>query len=68
MRAQRKRFVEVIDETWFSWSGPLVTGCDFSWVIQGASIIIEYANDVRGGSVGGNPADHVHIIYRDLDR
>ena len=67
-RAQSERFFDALDETWFSWSGPLVAGSDISWAIQGPSIIMEYANDARGGSVGGNPADHVHTIYRDLDR
>ena len=54
--------------TWFSWSGPLAAGSDVSWAIQGPSAIIEYANDARGGTGGGNPADHVHTIYRDLAR
>ena len=67
-RAQSERFFDALDETWFSWSGPLVAGSDISYAIQGPSIIIEYANDARGGSSGGNPADHVHTIYRDLDR
>ena len=26
------------------------------------------ANDARGGADAGNPVDHVHTIYRDLDR
>lgn len=67
-RAQRERFSEAIDETWFSWSGPLADGSDVSWAIQGPSVIMEYANDARGGSSGGNPAEHVHTVYRDLDR
>lgn len=67
-RAQRERFFAALDETWFAWSGPLVAGSDMSYAIQGPSIIIEYANDARGGSRGGNPVDHVHTIYRDLDR
>ena len=46
-RAERERFVEALDETWFSWSGPLAAGSDVSWAIQGASVIIEYANDAR---------------------
>lgn len=68
VRAQKKRFIDALDETWFSWSGPLAAGSDVSWAIQGPSVIMEYANDARGGSSGGNPADHVHTIYRDLDR
>lgn len=67
-RAQRERFVEALGETWFSWNGPLAPGSDVSWAIQGPSVIMEYANDARGGSSRGNPADHVHTIYRDLNR
>ena len=67
-RAQKERFLDALDETWFAWNGPLVAGSDVSYSIQGPSIIIEYANDARGGSSSGNPADHVHTIYRDLDR
>ena len=67
-RVQKEKFFDAIDETWFSWNGSLVAGSDISYTIQGPSIIIEYANDSRGGSSGGNPADHVHTIYRDLDR
>lgn len=67
-RAQRKRFADALDETRFSWSGPLAAGSDVSWAIQGPSIIMEYANDARGGSAGGDPADHVHTVYRDFER
>ena len=67
-RVQQEKFFNAIDETWFSWNGPLEAGSDISYTIQGPSIIIEYANSARGGSSGSNPADHVHTIYRDLDR
>ena len=65
---QQRKFFDAIDETWFSWSGSLEAGSDISYSIQQPSIIIEYANSSRGGSSGSNPADHVHTIYRDLDR
>ena len=67
-RAQKERFLNALDKTWFSWSGPLAAGSDVSWAIQGPSVIMEYANDAWGGSSGGDPADHVHTIYRDLER
>ena len=67
-RAQRERFLDGLAETRFAWSGPLAAGSDVSWAIQGPSIVIEYANDARGGADGGNPADHVHTVYRDLHR
>ena len=36
--------------------------------MQGPSVVIEYANDARGGADAGNPVDHVHTVYRDLGR
>ena len=67
-RAQRERFLAGLAETRFAWNGPLAAGSDVSWAIQGPSVVIEYANDARGGADAGNPVDHVHTIYRDLDR
>ncbi|MCY3672929.1 MAG: DUF3500 domain-containing protein [Alphaproteobacteria bacterium] len=67
-RAQKARFLDGLGDTRFAWSGPLAAGSDVSWAIQGPSIVIEYANDARGGADAGNPADHVHTVYRDLDR
>ncbi|MCY4503289.1 MAG: DUF3500 domain-containing protein [Alphaproteobacteria bacterium] len=67
-RAQSERFLDGLGETRFAWSGPPAAGSDVSWSIQGPSIIIEYANDARGGADAGNPVDHVHTVYRDFDR
>ena len=67
-RAQKERFLGGLGDTRFAWSGPLAAGSDVSWAIQGPSIVIEYANDARGGGDAGNPVDHVHTVYRDLDR
>lgn len=67
-RAHRERFLDGLGETRFAWSGPLAAGSDVSWAIQGPSVVIEYANDARGGADAGNPVDHVHTVYRDLDR
>ena len=67
-RAQRERSLDGLAETRFAWSGPLEAGSDVSWAIQGPSIVIEYANDAPGGADAGNPVDHVHTVYRDLDR
>ena len=64
-RARKERFSDELDETWFAWSGPIEAGSDISYAIQGPSIIIEYANDARGGSDADNPVDHVHTIYRE---
>ena len=67
-RAHRARFVDGLGDTRFAWSGPLAAGSDVSWAIQGPSVVIEYANDARGGADAGNPVDHVHTVYRDLER
>ena len=67
-RARKERFLDRLGETRFAWSGPLAAGSDVSWYIQGPSVIIEYANDARGGADAGNPVDHVHTVYRDPDR
>ena len=67
-RAREERFLDRLGETRFAWSGPLAAGSDVSWSIQGPSVIIEYANDARGGADAGNPVDHVHTVYRDPDR
>ena len=67
-RAHKRRFLAGLGETRFAWSGPLAAGSDVSWAIQGPAVVIEYANDARGGADAGNPVDHVHTVYRDLDR
>ena len=67
-RAHKARFLDGLAETRFAWSGPLAAGSDVSWAIQGPSVVIEYANDARGGADAGNPVDHVHTVYRDLER
>ena len=67
-RTHRERFLDGLGETRFAWSGPLAAGSDVSWAIQGPSIVIEYANDARGGADAGNPVDHVHTVYRDPER
>ena len=50
-----------IDKMSFSWWGPSVEKGDFSYRIQGPSLIIEYA----GQDLGGDPHDHLHSMYRD---
>ena len=67
-RAHKQRFLDGRGDTRFAWSGPLAAGSDVSWAIQWPSIVIEYANDARGGADAGTPVDHVHTVYRHLDR
>ena len=54
-----------LDETWFAWSGP-TTGTPGSNItayyrVQGPHVVIEYAPQ----RLGGDPALHVHTMYRD---
>ena len=50
-----------IAETWFAWSGATEEGSAAYFRIQGPTVIIEYAPQ----SVGGDPLNHIHTIYRD---
>lgn len=50
-----------IDQMKFGWWGPAEDGGDYSYRIQGPSLIIEYA----GQDLGGDPHDHLHSMYRD---
>ncbi|MEM7146428.1 MAG: DUF3500 domain-containing protein [Verrucomicrobiota bacterium] len=62
--AAEKRMKELeseVDDMTFAWWGPVEAGGDFSYRIQGPSLIIEYA----GQDLGGDPHNHLHSIYRD---
>jgi hypothetical protein len=54
-----------IGETWFAWSGPttVTPGNNITayYRIQGPHLVIEYAPQ----RLGGDPALHVHTMYRD---
>jgi hypothetical protein len=54
-----------INETWFAWSGPATAapGSNIKayYRIQGPHVVIEYAPQ----ELGGDPALHVHTMYRD---
>jgi hypothetical protein len=54
-----------IGETWFAWSGPATvtpgTNIAAYYRIQGPHLVIEYAPQ----QMGGDPAMHVHTMYRD---
>lgn len=49
-----------IDDITFAWWGPAVYGGDYSYRLQGPTLIIEYA----GQDLGGDPANHLHSMYR----
>ncbi len=54
-----------LNETWFAWSGPTTVnpGSNITayYRIQGPHLVIEYAPQ----TLGGDPALHVHTMYRD---
>jgi len=54
-----------LNETWFAWSGPTTAapGSNITgyYRIQGPHVVIEYSPQ----QLGGDPAMHVHTIYRD---
>jgi Protein of unknown function (DUF3500) len=54
-----------INDTWFAWSGPttVTPGSNITayYRIQGPHLVIEYAPQ----TLGGDPALHVHTMYRD---
>ena len=50
-----------IDSMTFGWWGPIKENGDYSYRLQGPTLIIEYA----GQDLGGDPHEHLHAIYRD---
>lgn len=54
-----------INDTWFAWSGPATVAPGHNitayYRIQGPRLVIEYSPQ----PLGGDPAMHVHTIYRD---
>ncbi len=50
-----------VERMTFGWWGPAAENADYSYRIQGPSLIIEYA----GQDLGGDPHDHLHSMYRD---
>lgn len=49
------------DQTRLTWYGETINRGAMSYRIQGPSLVIEYACQ----SMGGNPLDHLHSMYRD---
>jgi hypothetical protein len=66
--AAASRMAEIkagLNDTWFAWSGPttVTPGRNITayYRIQGPNLVIEYAPQ----TLGGDPALHVHTMYRD---
>ncbi|MEM1296168.1 MAG: DUF3500 domain-containing protein [Verrucomicrobiota bacterium] len=56
-----KELESEIESMTFGWWGPTEDKGDYSYRIQGPTLIIEYA----GQDLGGDPHDHLHSMYRD---
>ena len=61
LNSRIEELISEIDKMSFAWWGPPKKKGDFSYRLQGPSLIIEYA----GQDLGGDPHDHLHSMYRD---
>jgi hypothetical protein len=62
--AAEARIAEIaadLDETYLAWYGPTEEGSAAYFRVTGPTIVIEYAPQ----GMGGDPANHIHGIYRD---
>ena len=59
-KKRMKQLESEIDQMYFSWNGNRKRGSDVSYRIQSPTLVIEYACQ----SLGGNPIDHLHSMYR----
>ncbi|MEM9413441.1 MAG: DUF3500 domain-containing protein, partial [Planctomycetota bacterium] len=61
-RRQMIEFEKEFDQTYFAWHGSRKKGSDVSYVIQGPSLLIEFAYQ----DLGGDPLAHLHTQFRNL--
>lgn len=63
-----ERIAEIDADGWdkiqFAWQGATKPGEPHYYCIQGKNFVIEYANTQP--DVAGNPANHIHAVWRDL--
>jgi len=69
-RANAKQRLKEIEEhgfetVHFAWAGATKPGIGHYYRIQGESFLIEFVNTQP--DVAGNPANHVHCVWRDMD-
>ncbi|WP_237228470.1 DUF3500 domain-containing protein [Rubinisphaera sp. JC750] len=69
-RANAKQRLKEIEEgnfetVHFAWAGATKPGIGHYYRIQGPSFLIEFVNTQP--DVAGNPANHVHCVWRDMD-
>jgi len=53
------------DNIRFAWAGPTKPGIGHYYRIQGANFLIEFVNTQPDAA--GNPANHIHCVWRDLE-
>jgi hypothetical protein len=60
---RRRRLLEgaALDDIYFQWAGAIEPGRAHSYIVQGPTFLIEYAQ-IRNNTVG-----HVHTVWRDFD-
>lgn len=65
--AERLRLIETAAGGWdavrFAWLGPLEPGIGHAYRIEGPSFVVEFVNNQPDAE--GNPANHIHCIWRD---
>ncbi|MBT5019135.1 MAG: DUF3500 domain-containing protein [Planctomicrobium sp.] len=54
-----------LDQIHFAWAGATKPGIGHYYRIQGRGFLIEFVNTQPDAA--GNPANHVHCVYRDMD-
>ena len=59
--ARMKEIAAQLDDCRFAWRGPFEPGSDASYHLYGPGLILEFG----GQDLGGDPAEHLHSIYRD---
>ena len=64
----RDRIREIVeadpDKIYFGWAGALKPGIGHYYRIQGPTFLIEFVNTQPDAA--GNPASHIHAIWRDV--
>ncbi|MBM2619718.1 DUF3500 domain-containing protein [Actinoplanes sp. LDG1-06] len=50
-----------LPDTWFAWHGPTTPGSAAYFRVTGPHVVIEYSPQ----AMGGDPAEHIHGVYRD---
>jgi len=59
--ARMKEIAAQLGDCRFAWRGPFEPGSDVSYHLYGPGLILEFG----GQDLGGDPAEHLHSIYRD---